>query len=169
MLVSRRQLLRCGPALLAAAAVPWKMLGAANDDGDRLLSQPKSSFVPLLRNTFTVNASSIKPTWLMLESIEEPPAPAPSYETGMVTRPKTPSIAPPKMETFTLHFSATGYTLPQGTYELEHNSLGRIHLFLVPAGPSAYTAVVSHLLEPLPANYSIPQHRNRGGGATPGK
>jgi hypothetical protein len=135
------------------------MLGASTEEGKQWLSQPKNSFLPLVRTSFTANAGSLKPTWLMLDSIEDIGVQTQEFETRLFTRPQTPSVSPPKTESFVLRFSATGEPLAQGTYELEHYSAGRIQLFLVPSGASSYTAVFNHLVEPLPPNYSIPRNR----------
>jgi hypothetical protein len=49
-----------------------------------------------------------------------------------------------KRDAFLLRFRATdGSGVPQGTYALDHATLGAFELFLVPAGPMLYDAVFS--------------------------
>lgn len=51
-------------------------------------------------------------------------------------------------ESFSLLFQNAGKTkLPQGTYEIEHDALGRFSLFLVPTGLRGirYEAIINHV------------------------
>ena len=47
-----------------------------------------------------------------------------------------PSPGAPRVQPFSLTFRGPpGPHLPQGTYELQHHSIGQHHMFLVPIGP----------------------------------
>lgn len=52
--------------------------------------------------------------------------------------PDTPAEGAPRQDPFTLVFTgdAAAY-MPQGVYDLEHDELGQVTLFLVPLGPEA--------------------------------
>ncbi len=155
MFFSRRHLFRLGQACLAAAAVPARVFaeepGAGSALADPLLKMTRDSFTPLLRSGFVANSGSTKPTWLTLIAVDDASTPASANSPAGV----------PKTDAFTLQFQAVGAPLKQGTHQLEHASLGRFALFLVPSGSSAYTATVNHLVGPLPPNYTIPVRKQK--------
>jgi hypothetical protein len=138
--LSRRELMGLGAAFVATSAMP--LVGAQNKD--QLLSATAKDFLSHLGSVFTVNGDSMRPSWLALTLVRD--SSSPSLRANL-----------PKIETFTLHFDGTGEPLSQGTWELQHEVLGRISLFLVPGDLSRYTAVISHLLGPLPAGYATPR------------
>jgi hypothetical protein len=148
MTVSRRQFLVAGQTLFAAA-LPVEFLGAASVFGGsknvNLASLTKANFEPLVNSSFAVSSAGVRTVWFTLLSVEDlNDKTAPAKPQG--TTPKHPKTLTPKMDTFALHFRGTGEALEQGTYELEHGSLGKFSLFVVPSGASTYAAVVSHIV-----------------------
>jgi len=157
MAVSRRNFLVAGQTLLAAAALPMKFFGAAgalglgSSDAEILASANRGTFLPLVNSSFAVRSGLLTPAWLTLLSVEDMNPKTPIHATPMAVGLKRSKVAPPQLtDTFALQFYATGEKLEQGTYELEHHSLGRFSLFLVPSGTSTYIAVISHLLGGAP-------------------
>jgi hypothetical protein len=147
---SRRSFLVAGQTLLALAAMPVKFFGAAASSfawskAAQLALLTRETFLPLLNSSFAVRSGLLTTTWLSLLSVEDmnqkPPAPA----IPMAVQPSAAKTVPPKVDTFALRFHLIGEPLRQGTYELEHDSLGRFPLFIVPSGTATYVAVISHL------------------------
>lgn len=90
---------------------------------DPLLHLRLNTYQPLLRSTFTLEHPHGPIAARLVEVTEE------RARGRRETRPR---------ETFSLIFEAKrGEPLPQGTYSLEHPSLGRFSLFLVPVGRGA--------------------------------
>ena len=146
MSVSRRNFLVAGQALLAAAAFPRKFFGAAATlDAASLLSWTKETFQPLVNSSFAVRTGPLVATWLTLLSVEDMNPKHPSQTAPVGSGTKVPKTPPPVVDTFALHFHGTGEKLQQETYELEHPSLGRFSLFIVPSGATTYTAIISHV------------------------
>jgi hypothetical protein len=156
MIVSRRNFLVTGQTLLAAAVLPRKFFGAVassgfgSSEGANLDAFTKDTFLPLVNSTFAVGSDSTTKAYFTLLSVEDMNSETPMPDASVTVPPIQANTAPPMIDTFVLHFYATGDTLEQGTYELEHDTLGRFPLFVVPAGPSLYTAVISHLLNAAP-------------------
>jgi hypothetical protein len=151
MSVSRRTFLVAGQTLLAAAALPMKFFGAAEisalvgSGAAGMASWTRATFQPLINNSFGVQSGPVANAWLTLLSVQDM-----NPKTVLKTAPLTLGLrtlqpGPTSIDTFALHFYGTGEALPQGTYDLEHPKLGKFSLFIVPAGPSKYTAVISHL------------------------
>ena len=164
MPLSRRHMLRLSQAWLAAAALPLRVF--ADENPTRFSALSKARFTSLLGTTFTANSSSMKPTWLVLQFVDD-------MNSGLVGG--SPAVAalsrhpaPPATETFLLRFSGVGETLTQGTYEFEQASLGRVQLFIVPSGHATYAAVFNHIPGGLPASYSIPVNRKQSMAAPAG-
>jgi hypothetical protein len=80
-----------------------------------------------------------------LLSVEQPSSQTPTKAAPMARGLRTSKASQPIVDTFALHFHLIGEALPQGTYELEHHSLGSFSLFLVPSGTTTYTAIISHI------------------------
>ncbi len=151
MRVSRRGFIFAGQTLLAATAFPLKFFGASGPEfglsnTPHLALWNKATFQPLVSSSFGVRSGSLTTAWLTLLSIEDmnpktstQGAPASFGRNSLKSR-------PPVVDTFALHFQGTGESLPQGTYELEHHTLGSFSLFLVPSGVTTYAAVISHIL-----------------------
>ena len=157
MSVSRRKFLLAGQTLLAAAALPIHFFGAASNvsfgssKAANLASATKATFQPFVNSSFAVQANSMTTAWLTLLSVEDMNAKAAAPSTSSAfTGLRSPKAAPQVTDTFTLNFQGTGETLKQGTYELEHKTLGNFQLFLVPSGPTTYSATISHLQSALP-------------------
>src|SRR4051794_39616430 len=138
---SRRHLIRVGQAVLAVAALPELVFGAGWGESDFRWTQKK--FAPLVNDAFLVQSDSGARRWFTLLAIEDMTLKAPAFQVGMLM-PRYLK-APPKTETFALRFLSTGETLPQGTHVFEHESTGRLPLFIVPAGNSTYVAIVNVL------------------------
>jgi hypothetical protein len=151
MEISRRQVLRWGQVCLAAAAVPGRIRGAAGDSSDKLLTLSRADFVPLIGSRFQTTGPAGQPVWLLLLSAEQAAFPA--------AAPDGRGIAP-RVDTFLLTFSRNGEILPQGTYTMQHDTLGTLPLFIVPSGELTSMATVSHLKDSVPPD-SIPRRRTR--------
>lgn len=156
MAVSRREFLVGGQVLLAATAWPTKFLGAAIGTSlnpsktANLQTMNMASFKPLVNSTFAVRTGAKTAAWFTLVSVEDLNVNETKHATSVAVAPKARKMLTPTSETFALHFQATGETLGQGTYELQHATLGQFSLFVVPAGTSAYTAVISHFTSVTP-------------------
>jgi len=154
MAVSRREFLVGGQVLLASAALPAKFLGAVIDSSfgpsktANLLSLNMASFTALRNSSFAVRSGAKTVAWFTLLSVEDMNRKASAAAPAMAVPPKPVKTAAPSTETFALHFQSTGDTLGQGTYEVQHATLGQFSLFVVPSGTSAYTAVISHFTSP---------------------
>lgn len=156
MYVSRRGFLVAGQTLLAAAALPTKFFGASSfgfgsSKAANLAFSTKETFLPLVNSSFAVRSGPLTTAWLTLLSVEDM-----NSKTFIQSKPITASglkasrTTPTSINTFALHFYGTGEELQQGTYELEHHSLGQFSLFLVPSGKSTYMAVISHIRSVTP-------------------
>ena len=164
MMFSRRGFIVAGQALLASAALPLRIFGAATSSSfgsskvANLGSLTKASFLPLVNSSFAVGGSvSLPASWFTLLSVEDMNAKTSVQPTSMAVMLKKMKMAAVQLDTFALHFHGTGETLQQGTYEFQHRSLGRFSMFVVPSGTTTYVAIVSHLLSaaPLPAPLPI--------------
>jgi hypothetical protein len=156
MPVSRRKFLVTGQTLLAAAALPMKFFGAAavlefgSSNTANMATWTKGTFQPLVNSSFAVRSGSATAAWLTLLSVEDMNSKTQVKTAAMAFGLKGPKASPAVIDTFALHFYVIGETLPQGTYELEHRSLGRFSLFVVPSGTSTYTAIISHIESAAP-------------------
>lgn len=157
MIFSRRGFIVAGQALLASAALPLRVLGAAGSTFSKVANLnllTRANFLPLINSSFSVTSSSLPTAWFTLLSVEDMNPKAPSKTPTMAVMPKKLKSPVPQTETYALHFYATGDQLPQGTYEFQHPLLGKFPLFIVPSGTNTYAAVVSHLV--VPAQLSVP-------------
>jgi hypothetical protein len=134
--VTRRQIFQLGPALLAAAAMPAKVFGGTPrpglSDAEAALLYSKDRFRTLVNSSFAVRSQAAARSWLVLLSVEDLTAAPDALHAGQ-----------PRFDTFALHFYGAGEPLSQNTYELEHATLGRFSLFVVPSGASKYTATIN--------------------------
>jgi hypothetical protein len=153
MALSRRSFLLFGQAIVATAALPTKFFGAS--DSPRfgasktlnLANMTRLSFLPYINSVFEVAAGAEKSEWFTLLSVDELKPLKPGATVAMAVPPKPAITPPPQIETYTLRFLLTGEALPQGTYTLNHPSLGQFDLFVAPSATlGTYTAVVSHIL-----------------------
>jgi hypothetical protein len=155
MPVSRRTFLVAGQTLVAAAALPLKFFGAATSqfgslNAANLALWTKGTFEPLVSSSFAVHSGALVTTWFTLLSVEDMNLKTPGQTAPMAFGLRTLRTTQPAINTFALHFHGTGETLRQGTYELEHHTLGKFSLFVVPSGTTTYTAIISHLESATP-------------------
>ena len=151
MPVSRRGFIFAGQTLLAAAALPMKFFAASVPEAGvsntpNMTSWTKNTFQPLVSSSFRVHTGQLANTWLTLLSVQDMNAKTPAASGAAGFALSLLKTRPAVLDTFALHFQGTGEALPQGTYELEHHTLGKFSLFIVPSGATTYTAVISHLL-----------------------
>lgn len=164
MSVTRRGFLEFGKILAAACAFPLEVFGqnAPREFGGGqtldLQTVTKDTFAQWVDSTFTVRSGTSSPTFLTLVAVNDLTPPV--YTKGIPFNRKLAASQTP-LVTFTLKFLGTGDTLDQGTYDLEHSTLGKFSLFVVPGEPSMYTAVVCHFqsagLAPIPPSKIIKQ------------
>jgi len=150
MPVSRRSFLVAGQALVAAAALPMKFFGAAtvelgSANTVNLASWTKATFEPLVSSSFSVRSGAQIAAWFTLLSVQDMNSNTPTQSAAAAFGLKFLRISQPTINTFALHFHGTGESLAQGTYELEHHSLGKFSLFVVPSGTTTYAAIISHI------------------------
>ncbi len=152
MTFTRRHLIRIGQALMASAAVSGNIFGAdgstpvGTDPTRNLLTLSKRDFTGLINGSFAVHQGT-GTTWLTLLSVDDMSPKRPTYGPPLVIPPSMKLPVHPGLETFALRFSSTGNSLPQDTYLIENNFLGRLSMFLVPSGPSMYTAIISRFAD----------------------
>lgn len=149
--VSRRTFLILGQTLIGAAAFPTKFWGAIHNPSNKtgnLASLGIANFRPLVNSSFAVGPGASPIAWFRLLSVEPMNAGTkPASATGLRR------VHPVSTETFALHFQATGEKLAQGTYDFDHPVLGSFPMFVVPAGPDTFVAIISHMSSlaiPLP-------------------
>lgn len=149
---SRRQFLGLTPVLLAAAALPKKLLAGSLPGlfEDRDNASPESftaqTFLPHVNSSFAVimdPAGSAGSTFLTLLSVSRLDTPQQELPAGARRQPA------PQMDSFALHFLGTGEILRQGTYTVKHGALGKFPIFIVPSnsgsGRETYTAIYNHV------------------------
>lgn len=108
----------------------------------------RDSFQSALGSAFKVSNTSGKsqPFWLRLLSvrdIEEAVVPNPA---SMAVPPPATALNPVRTTMFSLGFSGGPLrNLEQETFFFQHEELGQFALFIVPAGPQQYTAVINRL------------------------
>jgi hypothetical protein len=171
MSVSRRRFLLAGQTFLAAAALPIKFFGASATSNSgttsnaNLATATRATFQPLINSSFAVQSGSLTTAWLTLLSVEDMNSKTAATSEQMVFGLKAVKPLQQTTDSFALHFYGTGETLKQGTYDLEHHTLGKFQLFVVPSGTSAYTAVISHLQSAFPIRAPKPLNPVRRVGA----
>lgn len=131
MSISRRGFLRAGTLVALAAAVPVSVLGQnrKENDGnpvdqqttqsDPLSSYNKSAFASYVNSIFRVY-TGYSVVEVALTRVSDLPTGGPA--------------APAGGECFSLLFVGGSKAFDQGTYKLDHPSLGSFQLFLVPSG-----------------------------------
>ena len=174
MAVSRRIFLHHGIlAAVACAASPVFALGSqrsvgGSEDTGALSRQPsiggsnnwqdhaaalqgmsREQFAGVVGTNFKVTLpGNAQPVWITLQAVEDLPAIVPVNPASFAVPMKQSSVAP-STSGFLLKFGGST-PVAQGTYLLEHDSLGQFALFVVPAGngEQVYTAVVNRLDSP---------------------
>jgi hypothetical protein len=147
MAVSRRHLLGFAPAFLAATTTPTAFAQESHA-AERTAGLTREGFAKLVNSSFTVQLATGTHAYLVLGSVEDLNRKADSDESAMAVPPPRRRSFTPQTDSFALHFYGAGAGLSQQTYTVEHDSLGRFELFLVPSGPSSYTATFNRLVGP---------------------
>jgi hypothetical protein len=137
MSISRRKFLRSGTFVAIAAVIPATVLAQSRKerDGnpfDQQVAQPdplsyynKAAFTSYLNSIFRVS-TGYSVVEVALIRIKDLPAGGPA--------------APAGSESFSLLFAGGSKEFDQGTYKIEHPSLGTFQMFLVPSGADQYGA-----------------------------
>jgi hypothetical protein len=155
---NRRRFLILSSGLVAAAALPAKSFGSGPSQG--VFSQQslgafnqgtmtQSVFEGVQGSVFTAFLSDGSVAYLRLAKIEGLGANASTTSNSssgkllpvIVPRGVTSRTQSTQVSGFSLRFSVSGPLTEQGTYLLDHGTLGRMALFLVP-GEGSCTAVV---------------------------
>jgi hypothetical protein len=121
-----------------------------NTDGRyaRTATITRDSFQSVLGSAFKVSSTSGKgqPFWLRLLSVRDIEAAVPADPASMAVPPPPAALHPLRTEMFSLGFSGGPVrNLEQETFFFQHEELGQFALFIVPAAPQQYTAVVNRL------------------------
>jgi hypothetical protein len=146
MFISRRKFLRAGTLVALAAAVPVGVLaqsrkerdGNPSDQGaqsDPLSFYSKATFSSYLNSIFQVS-TAYSTVEVALVRVKDLPTGGPA--------------APAGGESFSMLFVGGSKGLDQGTYRMNHPSLGSFLLFLVPSGPDdngaqTYVATINRI------------------------
>jgi hypothetical protein len=111
--------------VLAAEAAP---------SHDVLASLGRAQFAAVVGQTFHIYTETGRSVAVVLAAVVEPTVSPPRYRQ-------------PRLECFTLLFRGPRQALPSHTYLIEHQTLGRFPLFLVPTAVAGeYVAVINRLL-----------------------
>ena len=108
----------------------------------------RDSFAGAIGSAFKLSSTSGKsaPFWLRLLSVTELSAPAATNPASMAVPPPAAARQAITTDAFSLAFSGGPiHNVQQETFFVEHPHLGQFALFIVPAGPQQYTAIVNRL------------------------
>jgi len=110
----------------------------------------RDSFQSAIGSAFKLSGTPGDSTafWLRLLSVKD-------FDAVIAANPASMAVPPPaallqafQTSAFSLHFSGGPVdNLQQGTFFVEHDELGQFALFIVPAGPQQYTAIINRLPE----------------------
>lgn len=143
--ISRRGLLQMAPMLAAAGIIPKRLLAETPSTGFPELSQ--ESFGGYANTPFEAVDRSGKSIWVTLTSVEDQTTQiAELNRSAWAALPVRTGGEPPHFDVFALHFYGPPGSLAQGTYTMNHATLGSFPIFLVPNGYSSYTAIVNRLI-----------------------
>jgi hypothetical protein len=143
--ISRRGLLQFAPVMLAAAIIPKRLLADTQSASFADLSQ--ESFGGCVNTSFEAVDRGGKSIWVTLTSVEDLTSQiAELNRSAWQALPLRAAGQPPRLNVFALHFYGPPGSLAQGTYTMNHATLGSFAIFLVPDGYSSYTAIVNRLL-----------------------
>ena len=109
----------------------------------------RDSFQSAIGSPFRVSATSRRggAFWLRLLSVSDLQALVAVNPASMAVPPPRSALQPPPTAGFELSFSGGPIrNLRQDTYFFQHSELGQFALFIVPAGPQQYTAIVNRLV-----------------------
>ncbi len=108
----------------------------------------RDSFAAAIGSTFKFNSTSGKSQsfWLRLLSVKDLDAPSATNPASMAVSPPVAARQIVRTSAFSLAwFGGPLHTVQQETFFVEHAELGQFALFIVPAGPQQYTAIVNRL------------------------
>jgi len=141
---------------------PNKTNGPAGDIGPIAAKQPETAeqrygglanlsrdhFASAIGSAFKLSSTSGKsaPFWLTLLSVTDLTVPAAMNPASMAVPPPAAARQTVSTEAFSLRWSGgPTQNVQQQTFFVEHPHLGQFALFIVPAGPQQYTAIVNRL------------------------
>ena len=144
MSITRRKFLRAGTLVALSAAVPLKSVllvsgqtrkgGGKGNPGDHLTSQnPSDLLASYSKSAFSSYINSIFRLYTGYSSVDVMLVQVADMEPEV-------KGTPAGGECFSLVFVGGSAALSQGTYRVEHASLGSFQLFLVPGGSDKYGA-----------------------------
>lgn len=143
--ISRRGLLQFAPVVLAAGIIPKRLLAETQEASFAELSQ--ESFGACVNTAFEAVDRGGKSIWVTLTSVDDLTAQvAELNRSAWQSLPVRATGAPPRLNVFALHFYGPPQSLAQGTYTMNHATLGSFSIFLVPDGFSSYTAIINRLV-----------------------
>jgi hypothetical protein len=108
----------------------------------------RNSFAGAIGSAFKLSSTSGKsaPFWLTLLSVTDLTAPAAMNPASMAVPPPAAARQALSTDAFSLAwFGSPIQNVQQETFFVEHPHLGQFALFIVPAGPQQFTAVVNRL------------------------
>ena len=108
----------------------------------------RDSFASAVGSAFklTSTAGKSSPFWLTLLSVKDLDAPPASNPAAMAVSPPPAAQQIVRTSAFSLSwFGGPPRGVQQDTFFVEHPQLGQFALFIVPAGPQQYTAIVNRL------------------------
>jgi hypothetical protein len=111
-------------------------------------SLSRDSFAGAIGSAFKLSSTSGKsaPFWLTLLSVTDLSAPPAANPASMAVPPPPAARQTVSTDAFSLAwFGGPIHSVQQETFFVEHPHLGQFALFIVPAGPQQYTAIVNRL------------------------
>jgi hypothetical protein len=108
----------------------------------------RDSFAGAVGSAFKLSSTSGNgtPFWLRLLSVKDLDAPAATNPAAMAVSPPAEAQQLVRTDAFSLAwFGGPLHTVQQDTFFVEHPELGQFALFIVPAGPQQYTAIINRL------------------------
>jgi hypothetical protein len=108
----------------------------------------RDSFASEIGSAFKLTSTTGKsrPFWLTLLSVKDLSTPAAANPAAMAVAPPAAAQHIVSTSAFSLAwFGGPIHTVQQETFFVEHPRLGQFALFIVPAGPQQYTAIVNRL------------------------
>jgi hypothetical protein len=166
MAVSRREFLQRSGLLAVGAVLPVSALagtislkppvtpggasaGTGLGNGAVNFDWSQASFQRAVGTEFAVQQTPDQKVWLMLTAVTDSNTVLVT-DPGTMTVPPPISSPPPPVDCFILSFRASlAQPLTQGTYAMDHATLGQFPLFVVPAQPGGqmYYAVVNRFVD----------------------
>jgi hypothetical protein len=109
----------------------------------------RDSFAGAVGSAFKLTRTSgnSRAFWLRLLSVTDLNGPSPTNPASMAVPPPPAAQQLVRTDSFSLaFFGGPLHNAQQDTFFVEHPDLGQFALFIVPAGPQQYTAIVNRLL-----------------------